>query len=409
MKVQISSPEAVDSMYTDFMDLRRFQVSPGSYSLELELKDLNNADSEIVTYSKEIEIPAYSGLSVSDAIYLSAWQKTTSKNELSRSGFDMLPRVSNLFESGSEKIGFYAEIYNSNAFFNDSSAFVLATYLENQTTGEVLKSSLKLKKLLATEIIPVFQTKDISNVAEGLYNLVIDVRNDKNQSEYSRKFSFLKGAPILQKSDFEGSIEDTFASEFTDPFQLYEHLISMIPQATPAEARTIIYNLSSYSNVTELQSFFYNFWFQRNQLEPKKEWNTYYDLVLAADLEFGTRIKRGYETDRGRIYLEYGPPNTRVKRPHETGAHPFEIWHYYKAGALNNVKFVFLDSEQSVNDYALIHSNMRGEIFNDNWVELILVDIAASLINPNRDDAANISYDDNGARFVIQDLYLNPR
>lgn len=409
VKVNIESPEALDSMFTDFMDLRRFQVKPGEYTLELELTDLNDSLADVLIHEESIIVLTHKTLSSSDVIFLSAWQKTTSENDLSRSGYDMMPRVSNLFEGENKKMGFYTELYRTDGFFGDSTNFALATYFENQTTGELIESSMKLKKVTSAEIIPVFQIKNISTLTEGLYNLVIDVRDAKNQTQLITKYGFIKGAPSVEYVQFEGAIEETFAAQFTDPEQLYDHLLSMTPRASTGESKTILNSLSSYSNITELQSFFYNFWSKRNQIAPKSEWNSYYDQVLAVDQEFGTRIKRGFETDRGRIYLKYGPPNTRVRRPHETGAHPFEIWHYYKADNFNNIKFVFYDREQSINDYKLIHSNLRGEIFNDNFVDLILNDLAVRALNPNRDDTNQGAGQQNGTRFIIEDLYLNPR
>ncbi len=409
VKVNIESPIVSDSLFTDFMDLRRFSAQPGEYTIELELTDLNDSTADVLTYSEKITVPKYDEMSSSDAIFLGAWQKTTSENDLSRSGYDMLPRVSNLFEGNSSKLGFYTELYKTNEFFGDSTFFALATYVENQTTGEILESTMKLKRVSSAEIIPVFQIKNISSVSEGLYSLVIDVRDAKNQSKLKTRYSFLKGAPNVEFIEYTGSIDETFAAKFTDSKQLYAHLESMIPKAAVGESKTIINHLSEYSDLVELQSFFYNFWFKRNQLDPVKEWNVYYDEVLAVDEEFGTSVKAGHETDRGHTYLKYGPPNTRVVRPHETGAHPFEIWHYYKAGSFNNIKFVFYDRDESVNDYQLIHSNLRGEIRNDNFIDLILNDLSVRALNSSSDVTDQNTGNTNGTRFIIQDLYLNPR
>jgi len=121
VKVNIESPIVKDSMFTDFMDLRRFKIEPGNYTIELELTDLNDSIAEVLTHIEKITVPDYNGLSTSDIIFLGAWQKTTSENDLSRSGYDMLPRVSNLFEGDNSKMGFYSELYRTNDFFGDLS------------------------------------------------------------------------------------------------------------------------------------------------------------------------------------------------------------------------------------------------------------------------------------------------
>jgi len=192
---------------------------------------------------------------------------------------------------------------------------------------------------------------------------VLDIRDAKNQTQLKTKYSFLKSSNEQEIDEYTGDLSETFAAQFTNEAQLYAHLESMIPKAEVGESKTILNHLSSQSDIMELQSFFYNFWYKRNQFNPVAEWNSYYDQVLAVDKEFGTSVKEGHETDRGHIYLKYGAPNTRVRRPHET----------------------------------------------DNFVDLILNDLAVRALNPNADVTNTNSGNTNGTRFIIQDLYLNPR
>ena len=87
-----------------------------------------------------------------------------------------------------------------------------------------------------------------------------------------------------------------------------------------------------------------------------------------ADYHYSTPIDHGFETDRGRVFLQYGPPNNIEGNTREPGAYPYEIWHYYKlTNNQSNVKFVFYNPDLITNDYQLIHSDARGEIYDARW------------------------------------------
>ncbi|MFP4460129.1 MAG: GWxTD domain-containing protein [Candidatus Zixiibacteriota bacterium] len=58
--------------------------------------------------------------------------------------------------------------------------------------------------------------------------------------------------------------------------------------------------------------------------------------------------KPGYKTDRGRIYIEYGPPDEIEQHPFETGTYPYIKWYYY---SLQRV-YTFVDKHGN-GDYTL--------------------------------------------------------
>jgi len=89
--------------------------------------------------------------------------------------------------------------------------------------------------------------------------------------------------------------------------------------------------------------------------------------VKLVNQKFSTRIKRGYETDRGIVFLRYGPPNTIAESYFEPSAYPYEIWHYYELRNQRNKKFVFYSRDRITNDFDLIHSDATGEIANYRW------------------------------------------
>ena len=116
------------------------------------------------------------------------------------------------------------------------------------------------------------------------------------------------------------------------------------------------------TNDEEREQFIENFWQRRNP-SPDSPENTYRDEIYAriayANEHFAAG-KPGWMTDRGHIYIAYGPPDDKdshpsggdYQRPMEEGggstvAFPFEIWHYrYLEGIGDNIDMEFVDTCQ---------------------------------------------------------------
>jgi GWxTD domain-containing protein len=116
------------------------------------------------------------------------------------------------------------------------------------------------------------------------------------------------------------------------------------------------------TNDEEREQFIENFWQRRNP-SPDSPENEYRDEIYAriayANEHFAAG-KPGWMTDRGHIYIAYGPPDDKdthpssgeYQRPMDEGggstvAYPFEIWHYrYLEGIGDNIDMEFVDTCQ---------------------------------------------------------------
>ena len=97
------------------------------------------------------------------------------------------------------------------------------------------------------------------------------------------------------------------------------------------------------------------------------QWSDYQQEVTKTLSLFSSRITPGYETERGRVYLQYGPPNTRTVIDNEPSAYPYEVWWYYQIKGQRNVRFVFYNPDMVTNDYSLLHSDAFGENSDPQW------------------------------------------
>jgi len=86
----------------------------------------------------------------------------------------------------------------------------------------------------------------------------------------------------------------------------------------------------------------------------------YYNRVYYANIFF-TSYKEGWRTDRGMIYLIYGPPDDLTKSIKQ------EVWSYGGGDSKISFKFKKIDNPFSLNVYRLI----RGEAIETRWVEAV--------------------------------------
>jgi GWxTD domain-containing protein len=162
-------------------------------------------------------------------------------------------------------------------------------------------------------------------------------------------------------------VTSTFANRITSSDTLQEFINCLEPIATELE-KTFIYKQSKMADLKTKQQFFFNFWASRDASNPEKAWRDYYNMVLVVNNVYKTQINKGYETDRGRVYLKYGPPNIISESYNEPSSYPYEIWHYYELGNnQRNKKFVFYTHDMITNNFKLLHSDAIGEISNYKW------------------------------------------
>lgn len=72
---------------------------------------------------------------------------------------------------------------------------------------------------------------------------------------------------------------------------------------------------------------------ERNEREEE-----YFERIEYAQEHF-SHGDRGYKSDRGRVYVRYGPPDQIESRPFEIDSPAYEKWYYYEL----NLTFVFVD------------------------------------------------------------------
>lgn len=373
-KYNLMSPVINDTIsYPNFIDQQRISLKNGTYVFELQITDKNNSNN-VYTYNDVITVNytnndfEFSGIQL-----VESYKATSETNILSKNGYDLVPYVSDFYPDNLNQLTFYCEIYNTNSLVGNDTEYLLTYYLENDVNKAILNEYSRIKKQKSNKLSVVFGELNIEKLPSAAYNLVIEIKNRENQILKVKKFKFLRSNPKfdnIMPGVSNISFDNTFVTKFNNIDTLKEYMKCIRPICDYNEA---LYseNHANGDNLKAMQNFFYSFWLKRSYTDPEGAWITYFEQVKMVNKLYGSQIKKGYETDRGRVYLQYGSPNSVVDQKHEPNSYPYEIWHYYKIMNESNKKFIFYNPDLVGNDYQLLHSDVKGEIYTKNW-EMVL-------------------------------------
>ncbi|MGB0888417.1 MAG: GWxTD domain-containing protein [Vicingaceae bacterium] len=366
-KYNLLSPEISDSLSerVNFMDQQRIPLPNGNYQFDISIRDINSNDPPFNSTQKLIVDYPANKVSISDVQLIESTKKATNTSILTKSGLDIIPYTSDFYSEEFEKIAFYSELYNIDKKIGENEDYLISYFIESYEGQLVVGNYKSFNREKAKPVSSILKTFNIKELPSGNYNLVIEARDKSNNLIINKKVFFQRSnpsvSPILMTDDFQ----KTFVSKLSKS-ELIEHIKSIEPIATNVE-KDFAENQLNSDDEELMRQFFYNFWFSRNETDPEGEWNKYYKEVKKVNELFSTVITKGYSTDRGRLFLKYGKPNTRSVFPSEPSAYPYEIWHYHKIENFSNKRFVFYSRDLSTNEYPLIHSTMPGYINNPQW------------------------------------------
>ena len=349
------------------LDLQRFSLIDGDYNLGLKLVDQTDTNN-IEEHQQTFTLSKLNTSEFSDIELLDKYWKSDSVSKLNKSGFEMIPLVTTYFGPEFNRLSYYTEIYFDEEIIKENPSVILTQSILVKENNKIAGQYNKLNKISSSSVVPVLNSFDLSNLPTGNYVLKLSVM-DKNQQILSTKELAFQRTNLNNSMKLNRlnsvSIANTFASDIHQD-SLNEFMKCLAPLASNLEKNIIDNKLDDIDDTLKRQ-FIYSFWYNRFPNNPAYNWSKYKQEVKKTNQLFGTKVRKGYETDRGRIYLKYGPPNTITDRPNEPSAYPYQIWHYYKIGRFNNKRFIFYLPDLVSNDYVILHSTLQGEYFNNNW------------------------------------------
>jgi GWxTD domain-containing protein len=171
--------------------------------------------------------------------------------------------------------------------------------------------------------------------------------------------AFLFASPLPDKQDKEEKKrQKAIQKEMESPYKRW--LSEEVPYIITDEERSAF---KKFTTDDEREQFIEAFWERRNPNpgSPENEFKEeYYRRIAYANEHYASGIP-GWKTDRGRIYITWGPPDEIDSHPSggtydrpseegggETSTFPFEQWRYrYIEGIGNNIILEFVDPSMS--------------------------------------------------------------
>jgi GWxTD domain-containing protein len=378
-KYTLLTPEVQDTSVILFsiIDQRRLKMPTSAASLELQITDVHKPDN-MFSFAEPLLPLGATGIEISDIQFIENFHKTDTINAFTKNGYEFQPYPMHFFPSKTEKMVFYGEVYRTDKMFHEEQ--FLITFSIHPSSGEQKENAyFQYTKYQPAEVVSFLKQFDISNLQAGNYDLVVEVRNKKNELIATKK-TFIQRANHGPANAYENIAQVNAAGTFVDGYteeQLNYFLDVIRPRASSDETK-LIESLSERVEPEMKKKFLYNFWVQRNPADPHNAFLAYLAEVKKANESFGTPSKAGYKTDRGRVYLQYGPPYDRIISTSEPGAYPYEIWFYDRLpDKQTKIGFAFYEPSLVTNDYKLLHSNARGELQDARWKVRIYENVAS--------------------------------
>lgn len=407
----LMSPYNTDSIkVSSFIDNQRYSLSNGTYVIEVTLTDNNDPEKKPSTLKDNFVInysPAT--ISCSSIQLLESYSKSTQQSSITKCGFDLIPYNVNYYPENQSKLLFYFETYNADTLLGKNQPFVYSYYIERKEDVVKPEGYSGFKKQTAAKVNPILAQIDISKLESGNYYLVIELRDKNNILQQEKRLYFQrKNTNVLPTVSKENRSVYEFFGNYSNADTLKMFVECLWPISSSIEREWAI-NQAVKKDPELMKKFIVDFWQKRtgDSLDPLQLWLAYYNQVKIANKEFKCGKQKGYYTDRGRVFLQYGKPNQRSVQPSEPNAYPYEIWQYYRiqdgtnGNFYTNKKFVFVNKDIADDCFKLIHSDMRGENNNDRW----RFEIMKRQNDPNIDNTKPQTQMGNN----FDDIYSNPR
>jgi GWxTD domain-containing protein len=306
-------------------------------------------------------------ISMSDVQFASKIiQDSPNKNSVFyKNTYEVIPFPTLIYGGDEPVLFYYLELYNLKTI-NDKIHLELSTLVYNSSRQLVFNKS----KLIAASVNSRVDvgTVLINKYPTDSYTLIISLIDSIDNFELSSSKRFYVYNPSVKKTT--DSLNNKSAPNIiTSQFDVMseEELNKLFQESKYIATQSEVEQYGKLNTLEGKRKFINQFWRVRdpNPSTPKNEFYLeYMNRIEHCNQVFSTLGKKGWETDRGRVYLQYGKPSEIERFPNQIDTKPYEIWHYNDIQG--GVIFVFADLT-NFSDYQLIHSTARGELRDDNW------------------------------------------
>ncbi len=390
-KYNISSPIVPNQ--SDFRDVHRYGLKPGKYNVDIIIADLSRKGNN-VGFQTPIQIQPPTQIAVSDVLLLSNLQASTTQTNFDKYGYQMEALPFNYIDKNTSKIVVYTEIYHTDLL--PTKDYSLRLQFESISNGQKTPYQGFTKKRAATSKDVYIKTLDVKFMPSGDYNLLVEVRDDTGQIIAQNKVSFHRDNPRMSHQTTIADLNGE-KGNFIEKLSLKDldyYLTALLPTLAADDNRLLRAYFKQH-NTEAKKDFLYRHFSKIDPISPAVPFEEFASVAREVDRAYYSAFGRGFETDRGRIYMKYGAPNDHIRVEDEQFAYPYEIWIYEDLPNNNGpIKFLFYNRDRAGENFTLLHSNARGERQNKRWKQELFHNDSLRSFDFNNDRVKDSEVDD---------------
>lgn len=344
-------------------------VKPGTYTAHVTVVDAFSKRKGEVSFEPFTVGPLVTdrihigGLSLAYAIDYVGDDPVYRNAQLIKNGYQIIPNPLAVWSKEDKKCYLYGEVYNLAYREGKKSKYSLlfTAYRENDGTLQFSDTRTVTKPGSTAVFVKVY---DITLWPAGRYRLEVIAKDGstKTADTASLQMTILPRKEVMQALTRPGGFDSYDTLRLEEKLHLVHYLL------TPEEQNTLK-RLSKEGKINFLKQF----WEEHDENPATAVNEKRYEMVKR--LEYCNRFfstneakTNGWATDRGRIYMTYGPWDEIDDVQTPKVGNPYQIW-YYRAVKEGKV-FVFED-KNGTHDYRLVHSNVYGEVYDPAWQDVI--------------------------------------
>jgi len=308
-----------------------FEVPPEEYKIQCLLTDKYASE----TYKREFkaDLTEYDNRNpqVSEIEFVHSVEPAGEDTTFMKNGKNYIPDVRRIYGGDTTAtVRAYFEIYQGSGGDNETHAIIsLINFSDN-----IVYRDEETVSFDSTDRVPMYREIPLKDIKGGEYIFEVVLRGDRG-----RDVDKVEG-PITIHWTPQAMI-------LNDP----EKAVEMIKYIATQKQMDAI--LDAENPADRLQKW-NEFW---KSLDPtpgtpdNEVKEDYFDRIEFADQNFSILQREGWRTDRGMIFIQYGPPDQIEDHPFEMETKAYQIWYYYRSGSQVR-EFLFID-EFGNNDYIL--------------------------------------------------------
>ena len=384
-----------------FHSVKSVPLPAGKFSVEMTIFDPNSSDTTRERIAFQVNMPDASRNPVlSDLLFLepSAFDPN---RPITTQPVNAL-RVSDFFSSKDSSIHFYCEAQGFLSHFPAGTNLVSRVRIIEKETQHSYSDFGKLRKIKSSDKMAWKMEIPILNLPSGNFLLSWDIRDSTGKVVAQTYRTFSRSNNLREA----GAVDPSLLGKMADVLAPLREadgryvVLSMSPLATASEQTTISY-LGKKGTEAEIKKYLAEFWSRRNAQDPVKAYHDFRKLLEVAEKRYATQTMKAFQTERGRVVIQYGLPNIieneysdrNRKAMENLNTIPYEIWYYYTIDQpvkQNDIMFVFVQTNRGNDNYRLLHSSAIGEVRNTEWRKAVENNATYNFDRMNPDDRNDV-------------------